>query len=189
MYIPNRQIYNPNFQAIKMSYKPTIQMLDSATGTYKDKNAVMIKLDISNRTDITALHSLISKWHNARYIRDICSLVNYGGDDISIYAITNQKNNFEILDADKILSISAVDTFSKDAEIFGEYIQTDPHLLSSERPKYRKTGRELVNGLKELYNSISVIPREEPKVIRFVINNGFKFESPNSSRMIWRKES
>lgn len=185
----NKQIYNPNFQAIKMSYKPTIQMLDKTSGIYKDKDATLIKIDFSNRQDIVAIQSLISKWQNARYIRYICSLANYGGEDISIYAITNQKNDFKVLDADKILSICAVDSFCKDADIFGEYIQTDPSLLCSELPKYSKTGRELVNGLKEYYNSISIIPRAEEKVIRFMTRNGFKFESPNSSRMIWRKQS
>ena len=161
-----------NFQAHKMDFKPRVLKRDDTTGEYRPEEVSMVEIDLMNPKDLEVLDELDDNWYNDNYmfqsnfIHDINSFaidsakhMKSYGKNYKFYAITTQKNDFENLKPEGVLSVCNVKLM--DEMINLRYIQSNPESAYESCPTYNKCGTALVDGLKHYYKGIEVYHTED----------------------------
>lgn len=162
-----------NFQAHKMDFSPKVKKLNDS-GEYETADASFIRFDLNNMNDKIALKEIGENWVGARYIADICSEADWA-DEYEFYAITSQHNDFNHLNAKKILSICSIDSSCN----YIDYMQSNPDCIYKAYPKYKGSGSALLKSLQTHFTYLAGSPIPDEDVIDFYIRNDFKPQKPN----------
>ncbi len=186
-------ISNIYFQANQLSFKPQVVKRDETTGEYKTEKASMVEIDLKNPNDIKVMKELGEKWDNDYLMENMAdnaeNIANREdqADNHRFFAVTSQKDNFENLNSDKVLSFCEVhdETYNK-AKV--EYIQSNAESTTMYNPKYKRCGSAMLDGLKHYYNYIYLYSL--PCTIQFYLNNEFKqVKSQKEYNMEWKNSS
>ena len=183
-----------SFQAHPMKFRPTAIKLNHEESRYDEEQVSLVEIDLGNKDDIKALGKISNDWACAMLVGNIYSEAKEMSEieddllDYRFFVLTSQKDNFENLDPDKILSICEVEESNDGNDAFVEYIEANPDCMLTVFPEYKRVGSALLDGLKYYYNKISLysIPTED--VLDFYDRNDFKPKSAASKRCLeWSK--
>lgn len=152
--------------------------------------AAFVEIEPSNEKDIIALAKLDKYWIDsfASNMFVTANAIKHGVfnvGDYKIYALTKQLNNFENLDADKILGLTEI-TPSTPKDIFINYLQVNPENVYAIQPQFKKIGTRILDSLKEMADKIVLNPNSKGTGI-FYQKNDFTPVSENSDVLQWVK--
>lgn len=159
------------------------------------RKASFVELKFSDLNDVSAVRKVNKIWGNyAAFAADISNDIStdyYVQEDFltggkKYFALTSQKTGFEKLNPEEILGLCEVKKLSDKYNLL-EYIQVDPKSChSSFDPEYRGLGTAIINGLKNLSQSLILEPVEE--AVDFYIKNGF-IKEKGSRYIMYLKEA
>lgn len=163
---------------------------NSKTNKYSPTQAYFVELFPHNSKDLQIVQNLNDNWHKAEFISYIerrFSILHSHNDKFfqeKFYAITSQNTNIEAPDPNKILSI-AVGTNMPLKGFFIDALQTNPKNINfNASPEVKGAGSAMLNGLKRIYNSISLSASGKTRM--FYFKNGF-ISSDGLNSIFWEK--
>lgn len=165
-----------------------------ADGKMKPENVALVKLDKTDPRDTMTLAETAYKWENVAsgYASNIyCdSLKAKIYPDVSnehYFALTTQKENFEKLEADKILGLSLFyEKQSPNNEI--AWLQANPSTNHEAGQRtYKNIGKALVNFMKGLFKK-PIFVQTDKKAIPFYQKLGFIQTERLPEQMIYKQE-
>ena len=171
----------------KPLYDTKIKKFDREKTGFVELPVNFVKLEPS---DIRIIDVLAETWEGAEYINKIATASHWMKTvPIDIYAITEQKNNFDRLDPLKILGIAEIrnDDMRQGFKQL-HYLQVNPEAINVDnngRKFYKLTGTTILNSLKKLYKNISLFSNENTNVKKFYENNGFIEDFMGKNHYIW----
>lgn len=168
----------------------------------------MVEIDLSNFNDILVMHELSEKWDNdnlmAEMAKDASQFVNdeMPSEGYRFFAVTTQKDNFENLNPDEVLSFCEVEEIINDNDnpvLFCDFeipdeeynanikfIQSNEKSTTMYNPLYKRCGSALLDGLKYYYNRIHLKSLIWAKP--FYERNKFKpISKDDTTHMIWER--
>lgn len=165
-----------------------------ADGKMKPENVALVKLDKADPRDTMTLAETACKWENVAsgYASNIyCdSLKAKNYPDVNnehYFALTTQKENFEKLEADKILGLSLF--FEKNSphnEL--AWLQANPSTNhEAGQRSYKNIGKALVNFMKGLFKK-PIFVQADKKAIPFYQKLGFIQTEKLPEQMIYKQE-
>ena len=184
--------YSPSFGA-KFINKAKIAKKIANTSLYKDEFVSCVKINPHNEGDIDALKNIAAYWRNSKNLTTniyhaACAMQNdskyYKYNQI--FALTNQDNNFELLDSNKILGLMQVSPF-EDNSIFLDRIEVKPEIVSKQERDLKGIGTAMLNHLKTISDKIFCFPSSTDTVKNFYYKNGFKEEEKGINIFVWKK--
>ena len=108
-------------------------------------------------------------------------------DNAKFYAVTSQKDNFKVLDANKVLAVAEV-AKTDESTININYLQVDPmQLRGAETAEFRHIGTAILNAIKDLYPFQDIYLRSTNSAKRFYKSQGFEKLKRNSNEFIFRR--
>ncbi|MBP3820420.1 GNAT family N-acetyltransferase [bacterium] len=166
-----------------------IKKLKTAEKTYENIYASFVEINPQNQNDISALSKTAKYWENEKFAGNIYltakELTKQTKNIGKIYALTEQKGNFEKLEFKKILGITNI--IKEDTKcIYLDHIQTNPAYIYDVMNKFKGIGSGILNSLKSLYNVITLISLDTKATKNFYRKNGFQ-EVNNSNLFVWYK--
>ena len=181
---------------MKISFKANY--VDNATIKKYNKNkcenhsVVIVELDQKNENDVKSLKKTSKTWENHRTFASkiyedflFNHKFNQNCDD-KVFALTEQKSNYEALEPKSILGLVKVSDKNSDPNVvYIDYLQTDPrHKTFANDRKYKKIGKALIDYIKTAYEKKTLILFPEFNSIGFHEKMGFK---EDGLRMIFKK--
>lgn len=185
----NSNIY---FGANKLNYSPKVLKRNDKTGEYKAEKVSMVEIDLDNPNDIKVMKELGEKWDNYNLMENMADEAeNFAnGEDLSdgyrFFAVTAQKEGFENLNPEDILSFCEVESFEDIGNAHIEYIQTNAESANMHSPKYKRCGSAMLDGLKYYYSYIHL--NSLTSAVKFYERNRFRpISKVNKYHMYWEK--
>ena len=134
-----------------------------------------IEINPHSTSDVLAVNKTAINWDKndgEGFAYDICRAINKGIKD-RFFALTTQKDDFERLDSEQILSLAQVKT-ENEGEEFIEYLQVDPeNTNSAENPQFMYIGTAMLDSLKQLFFNKNIELDSVKSAITFYLRNGF----------------
>lgn len=159
------------------------QIKELSNKKYVPLDVAFVELEPHNKNDLNTLYEIKDEWNG---------LFEYL---IYNYALTTQKDSFELMDYKKILGIVQFNKTDTTNEI--EFIQTNPLYITKSRnffskifqkKTYKKIGSAMVNSLKNLSDkSIKLYSIENAE--EFYKKLGFIKKYPDKNIYFWNKSS
>ncbi len=179
-----------NFRA-KLINTAQIKKLNP-NGTYSPQKISIIEIDANNIQDLFAISDAAKYWTGDKYASNIVYTANclfhnsFDRRRYKVFAATEQLDNLDNLDGDKILGMTDVKKTAKKA-IQLNYIQVnqDYHLFM-DKPRHKNIGTSIMDTLKSLYDKIE-LTAARGSVKDFYIKNGFKNVNPEENKYLWEK--
>lgn len=174
-------IVNNNTQInFRAKFKNPVQILKKdISGHYVPHNAAFVELEPDNANDIKALANINRYWaERDQYACNIytTALELRRNKDLNIFtrifAVTEQNDNFEKLNDEKILGLAEVST-RKPKEYYISYIQVDPKNVYSITPEFKRVGTRILDSIKSMADRIVLSPNSR-NTAKFYEGNGFK---------------
>lgn len=157
--------------------------------SYSVKEASFVVLEPQNQADICAMRSINLSWDSG-FLRSIYNNLSRYNDKFKIFALTTQKQNFEELNANKILGVALVER-KPDGVLYLDYLQTNPKYIREKVlfPKYKNIGTAMLNCIKQMPNIKCIKAVSVPTAFDFYLKNDFKPEHNllDDFSIIWRK--
>jgi len=184
--------YSPVFGA-KFINSVNIGKLAQGIKKYDSAPVSFVEIDPNNIGDIKALENASKTWSYAKFVDNIyhaaCALRNGSKyyKDNKVYALTAQKDKFELLNEKSLLGLVHVGPLD-DGSLFIEHLQVKPDIIFVNNPEYKGVGTGILNSIKCLTRKISLFPSSEKSVRDFYEKNGF-FEYPVGANIFtWVKD-
>ena len=185
---------NINFQG---HFITNTQIKELSNKKYVPLDVAFVELEPHNKNDLNTLYEIKDEWNGLfEYL-----IYNYAFESSIIknnrqfYALTTQKNSFELMDYKKILGIVQFNKTDTTNEI--EFIQTNPLYITKSRnffqkffkkKTYKKIGSAMVNSLKNLSDkSIKLYSIKNAE--EFYKKLGFIKKYPDKNIYFWNKSS
>ena len=171
----------------KPIYDTTIKRFDREQMGFVELPVKFVKLEPS---DIKMVDVLAETWEGAENINKIATASHWMKTvPIDIYALTEQKEDFDRLNPLKILGIAEMreDNFRPKFKQL-HYLQVKPGVINvnnSGRKFYKYTGTAILNSLKKIYKNISLFSFENKNVKQFYEKNGFIEDFMGKNHYIW----
>ena len=181
---------NITFGASFIKEVPVKKLIENSK-SYITKNVSCVELNPLDKADIKTIDETQDAFFGITFVDDIYfnarKIFRKGKnkENMQIYALTTQKDNFEKLDANKVLVMA--DVVAKEANgAYLEYIQAHPLIAYAiGKPPYKNVGTELIKILQEKFSSIKCNSIADG----FYEKNGFVREKQGSNHFIWNKSS
>ena len=159
---------------------------------YNPASVGMVELNPLDLRDVKALDSIARDFGGDSFVNNIyieAKLAykndNQSCDDMGIFALTRQRENFEELNPDDILGVAEISKF-ENGEIELDYLQVHPqYIYSFDPPYFKRIGSAMLQGLKNLYSHILV--KSAPSACPFYIINDFHLVSGKNRVFEWDK--
>ena len=159
----------------------------------KKSSVSFVQIDTNNSKDIQAIKELDFLWGRKTYAGDIYQNIldnkrNNNFNNQKYYILTNQKNNFDIIDSEKILGITEIQTNQYFNKI--NFLQVAPNeKFDNPYRKYKHIGKGIINSIKEIFSDKTIILYSNQNSIPFYKKMGFKIDitEPNKNKMIFNK--
>ena len=183
-----------SFQAHPMKYRPTVMKINNEDKSYGKEQARMVEIDLDNKKDIETLSNLSENWTNANLVTSIYSEAKEMSEneeyklDYRFFVITSQKDNFENLDPEKIISVCEIEETEDDNSAFIEYIQSHPDSTHKIYPEYKRGASAMLDGLKYYYNDIKLYAIPTKDVLKFYARNDFRASTTQKHLLQWNKD-
>ena len=188
-------IVNNNTQInFRAKFKNPVQILKKdISDHYVPHNAAFVELEPDNANDIKALANINRYW--AERDQYVCNIYTTAielrrNKDLNIFtrifAVTEQNDNFEKLNDEKILGLAEVST-RKPKEYYISYIQVDPRNVFSISPEFKRVGTRILDSVKAFANKILLSPNSHDTA-KFYEENGFKPSKFSRSIYEWIRE-
>jgi len=190
-------ISNINFTAVKQDYVAKIVKRDNSSGKYKDCDANIVEIDLNNKRDIKALRGWSKNWKKESIANDIYDCAKYifrnkelNNGERKFYALTTQKNNFDNLNSDKILSVCQLSDINGKGYAYIDYFQSNYGSISPMySEKYKNAGTGLMKFLQTVYDSLELVPANSEHTFNFYERTGFQpIEIEGNYGLRWEKE-
>ena len=168
-----------------------IQKYNKKTGLFDHLSVKFIKIEPDNKNDIRAIDKAAQKWTDAKYIRKIATASHWSGSlPIDIYAVTTQKDKFNMLKPNRILGFAEMrkdKNFPKYDWLY--HLQVKPEAINVNNPnpqkEYKHVGTSILNSLKKVYKNIFLYSEDSPNIEKFYRDNGFIEEYIFNRRFYW----
>ena len=169
-----------------------VQKLNKNKKKFEDYFVNFVRLEPYNKKDLEALEFLTQKWKDAKYVQQISTAAHWMKEkSINVYALTNQKRNFEKLQADKILGHAEMRKDEHDPEnIILYHLQARPSAMNvnkTGRVNYKHVGSSILSSLKKIYDDISLFSDKDDNIENFYRRNGFIDAFKGSRHFVWNK--
>lgn len=158
-------------------------------------SASLVELDLKSKADNVCIQDMIYDWggsdsytfHIARNMGQVYYELNDNTSPIPrVFAITEQKDNFDKLNSKKILSIAET-TDIKPTIVNIDFIETHrAQAYGAKDPKYKYLGTALVNCIKSVFKGKALELYSTDKALSFYLKNGFELMSSNFNKCIFR---
>ncbi len=156
---------------------------------YTNTSANFVELNPTVRNDLKTLKEIIYEFGDDSYAGNIYyDAIYLNKNKTKFFALTRQKDSFEILKAGDILGIA--ETTSKgNNEIELKYLQIHPQFIYPyhKQPFYKRIGSAILDCFKTMHKKINV--RSAPAKINFYTKNGFTPLENNKRLMYWEKKN
>lgn len=165
--------------------KCNIQKYSSNTCSFLPREASFIELDAKKWRDRRTLRKITKKWDYS-FATDIYRSQK-SKNNLRIFALTEQKTNFEKLDVEKILGLTQIQELESNVHYI-DYLQTKPaYTANNPDRKYKNIGRKILDNLKNIFRkeTLKLSSLYEDGVIDFYTKNNFKFEKFYFDDLIW----
>lgn len=162
-------------------------------GVYSPSEISVIELDKNKEKDKEALHDTVVDWYydNARYIYDIYyeAEKDYDYPDVDqehFYAITEQSDNFDNLEHEKILGLMLFSETKLNADEIN-FLQVKPAMNRKQgyNRKYKNVGQAFIDFLKETKNKKTIMVRSVPEMVEFYKKQYFKVKDETSPNVLF----
>ena len=149
---------------------------------YKPMDVALVKMNVNNKKDIDAIYRTTDEWDGsftAFTYDDMKKAVTNKllKDNIHIYALTTQKNNYRNLNHEKILGVAEVLSYEGNSNKL-EVLQTNPLYASNICHKndleYKHIGNTLLDHVKSEHNDKDIYVVSVESAVNFYKNAGFK---------------
>ena len=180
---------NISFGAISCN-KVRIKVFDENAKKFLSKPAFFVKLEASNRDDITAVNFAAETWKGAPYITKIAKASHFmKSDDIDVYALTTQTSGFERLNPNRLIGFAEVRNNCNLPKFNLLYhLQVKPAVMNVDRygkKTHKYVGSSILHSLKKIYKNITLFSADSPNVEKFYIHNGFVRDAKQPQRFLW----
>lgn len=179
-----------NFRA-KLINTAQIKKLNP-NGTYSPQKISIVEIDPTNIQDIFAISDAAKYWTGEKYASNISYTTNCLFHNIldrkkyKVFAATEQLNNLDNLEENKILGMTDVKkTGKRTVELNYIQVNQDYHLFM-DKPRHKNIGTSIMDTLKSLYDKIE-LTAARGSVKDFYIKNGFKNVNPEENKYLWEK--
>ena len=174
--------YTPSFGAVYHSTLNANKYCEN-TKTYEPTEINCLKYDKNNPNDIKALIKLCRLWIGGKeYYKTITDdILRQKGqgiydNDLDIFILTTQKDDFEKLDEKQICGLSEVERLTESRNIV-DYIEINPQYTHSKKSQWLGLGRALIDNIKKLDKEF--VLEADDDVIEFYEKNGLEKILPN----------
>lgn len=178
--------YNPVSYKAEYIQPAMVKKFNKTTQEYLPEALSLVEMKPYDVNDVMAISDIARYWAYELYASniayDITLLFRNTPKKVTskFYAITEQNENLDILDSNKILGVvETKDIAPGEMEI--KYIQTKPSLIYSlQNPEYKGIGSMFINYFKNLkrINKIILTSRQTQAAHNFYKKNGFtEFET------------
>ena len=159
---------------------------------YTETSANFVELSPFDKKDVLALKEIAYEFGDDSYANNIYFNAqfafkrnNINSEDMGVFALTEQNDKYEFLDARKVLGLAEVSKKEHfNAEL--EYLQVNPQFLNKlDKPEFKHIGTAILDCLKEFYNSIKL--NSSPNAKSFYIRNEFIETNPETRTYFWKK--
>ena len=165
-----------NFKANYINTVP-IKIFNNIAGEYQSADVSFVEIDVKNQNDIYAVNRVVSLWEDRSFADNIAYDVNNHNKGIfkkfpfRVFALTNQRRDFDTLDSCDILALTEIEKKSDD-NIFLEYLQVDPRIVYNIGiPQIKRCGSAVLDCLKQLFSDKSIFLNSRAE--KFYTKNGF----------------
>ena len=164
----------------------TILSRNKSTGNYEKLPVRIVELQPKNKRDVSVIEKLDEEWFeiegSSTIITDInneiqnpSKLKNY--EKRHFYALTKQRNNLQVLDANKVLGVAVfLENVSKNKlENELELINSHPNCIkrANQHRQYKKVGTSILDFIKKKFDKKPIWVEALPSAVGFYEKNGF----------------
>ena len=174
-----------NSPAFKAQYLNNVNIMkyNDKSNKYEPAVASFVELKDEDKATVAKLNQ---EWIKGVLIEDIYDDFVECENGHKVYAVTTQQSDLKNLDHKKILSIGEIDTFWGQ-KAFIEFLQANPDSFENPYFEYKKCGSAFLDGLKQLYKTITLKSVSLDEVINFYKNNGFIEKCIGELDFYWHK--
>ena len=157
--------------------------------------ASLVELDPKSEKDNFCIQDMIYYWGGFEsYTSDIarnmgqvlCELNDVRMPIPRVFAITEQKDNYDKLRAEKILSIAET-TDLKETVVNIDFLETHRDQASgAKNPKYIHLGTTMINCIKSMFKGKTLELYSTNDALGFYLKNGFELKSSNFNKCIFK---
>ena len=160
--------------------RPATVKLSDNLNLYKNHNISMVELNPHSDNDMMALNAVAYSWdHRRTFADDIASnmadyyIENRPCCQKKFYVLTEQKQDFDDLDAMDILATAQVSKYNETVML--DFLQVDPdYTMNRAFSRYKKIGTAFINSLKAIFPDKEIILKPVESAIEFYRTNGFE---------------
>ncbi len=173
-----------------------VNIMKKCYNQYKPCDVALVEMDVKNKNDIKAMEKTTLLWDTTftSFVLDDmerCSKYTKHPSWLKIYALTTQKDNFEKIQASKILGVLELIKQGDSAKI--ETLQTNTKYIKEKfnpTPKYKHIGSELVSHVQNQFFDKELFLIPVKKAVDFYKKLGFDFEKGNEYKntLVWKKK-
>lgn len=161
-------------------------------GKFETQKVSLVLIDTLNKNDILALKHTGETWKDfATPIYEDAKMFYKNNERSNVHhilALTEQTDNFEKLQPEKILAESSVSAFPFSKSINIDDFQVHPkHNYFAQDRQFKKVGEALLNAIKRIFDGKEIILHAVPKSIDFYTKNEFRPIARDSHNMHYCK--
>lgn len=186
-------ISNLNFGA-KYVKEAQVKKYNPIKNSYDSLNVSFVEMEPDNIEDYFAINDIVRYWYDEKYASNIAyslSLLRNNclpRDSYKIYALTTQKDKFDLLNIEEILALGEVFEKTPKKTLELNYLQVDPKLVYSYKQRdYKDVGTAFLNVLKSFDKVKSIVLTSACSAAVFYKKNGFKLTDVERFRFVWEK--
>lgn len=150
--------------------------------SYYNKEASIVELDKNDANDVDTLYKTSVSWtqNGARFASEIFheAVKGYEYDDVvkeHYYAVTEQNNNYDKLEPDKILGMMLFsESKYNENEINWFQVKPNSNFVNSRDRAYKHVGKALINLLKEKHSDKTIYVKSSAAAVDFYKSQGFE---------------
>ena len=182
--------HKQNFQASWVKDVEIAKLIPN-TKNYAACDARLVRLNPHDKFDLQALDDVANTWEYDKFSVNIFNNafdIYKGIEDpqYQIYAITKQKDNFNILNPDDILALSDLNEHYKN-KAYLLHIQVKPDYVYSNLPEFKGIGSAIIEYLKEIFSQINLRSSPELSVKNFYKKHKFQNYTNSKTEFVWQK--
>ena len=179
----------PNFCAKPINTYKVCRFNDKLN-KFTKTDAHFVLLENRNAEDLNAVEDCAKNW-KTDFAKVISTSFHWNAmkkiEYNKIYALTLQKDNFEILNPTEILGLANV-TEQNSKKMFLEYLQINPEAINinQKTKKFKGCGTAMIKSFQNIYNVIHLNSSSLEEVMRFYRKNGFIKSLFSEFEFVWK---
>lgn len=177
----------PSFEAKLINYSK-VKKLSEIDELYVPSKVSFVEIVPNNSNDVKAIYNVAKYWENEHFASNISYTVQQLCQGVldtvnhKVFALTKQKNKFDMLEDTKILGLIELEKLDKSVKI--NYLQVNPEFVYAVNPKYKGIGSKILDSIKKYYNTLIKV-RSEYSATKFYEKNGFYLVDKNKFDYEW----